>query len=271
MLHRSPFALPSLPVDLPSNFLFVFRHYLLFIVYNYYDWSRRCPNFDTVSSTLPCIRSLSQSSLKMISLVSLSSEFFSSSSRQRHRLNFYKLGFYKQLQLFHYKFRGVIECYLDWYFQLPFWYRWHSILYTGNSTCNSTTTAQEMKFSIKDFFSRIWSHLLKTSLMENFMFFAVHFPTKSNKQTAIVRGKYDRLWPNLPCFAGWWLFGSNMDHMPLRWHLFQLKLERVDESPGLSSCYQDIRDNHDNQLWLKKTAHCIFEGWLAHSHAGWRK
>ena len=43
-------------------------------------------------------------------------------------------------------------------------------------------TAQKMKFSIKDFFSkcdqirrklRIWSHLLKKSLMENFIFCAV--------------------------------------------------------------------------------------------------
>ena len=43
-------------------------------------------------------------------------------------------------------------------------------------------TAQEMKYSIKDFFSkcdqirnflRIWSHLLKKSLMENFIFCAV--------------------------------------------------------------------------------------------------
>ena len=41
------------------------------------------------------------------------------------------------------------------------------------------TTAQKMKFSIKDFFSKcdrirrkllIWSHLLKKSLMENFIF-----------------------------------------------------------------------------------------------------
>ena len=47
---------------------------------------------------------------------------------------------------------------------------------------NSTCTAQEMKFSIKDSFSkcdqicrklRVWSHLLKKSLMENFIFFAV--------------------------------------------------------------------------------------------------
>ena len=45
-----------------------------------------------------------------------------------------------------------------------------------------TRTAQKMKFSIKDFFSkcdqirsflRIWSHLLKKSFMENFIFCAV--------------------------------------------------------------------------------------------------
>ena len=43
-------------------------------------------------------------------------------------------------------------------------------------------TAQEMKFSIRDFFSKcdqignylwIWSHLLKKSLIENFIFCAV--------------------------------------------------------------------------------------------------
>ena len=43
-------------------------------------------------------------------------------------------------------------------------------------------TAQKMKFSMKDFFSkcdqirsflRIWSHLLKKYLMENFIFCAV--------------------------------------------------------------------------------------------------
>ena len=46
----------------------------------------------------------------------------------------------------------------------------------------ATYTAQKMEFSIKDFFSkcdqirsilRIWSHLLKKSLMENFIFCAV--------------------------------------------------------------------------------------------------
>ena len=48
--------------------------------------------------------------------------------------------------------------------------------------CCSLYTAQNMKFSIKDFFSkcdqirrklRVWSHLLGKSLMENFIFCAV--------------------------------------------------------------------------------------------------
>ena len=47
---------------------------------------------------------------------------------------------------------------------------------------DSEYTAQKMKFSMKDFFSkfdqirrklRIWSHLLKKSLMENIIFCAV--------------------------------------------------------------------------------------------------
>ena len=51
-------------------------------------------------------------------------------------------------------------------------------------------TAQKMKFSIKDFFSicdqirsflRIWSHLLKNSLMENFVFCAVLKQRKNYK------------------------------------------------------------------------------------------
>ena len=48
-------------------------------------------------------------------------------------------------------------------------------------------TAQKMKFSIKDFFSkfyqipsflRIWSHLLKKPLMINFIFCAVHMSSE---------------------------------------------------------------------------------------------
>ena len=49
-------------------------------------------------------------------------------------------------------------------------------VYSG--LCKTSNTAQKMKFSIKDFFSecdqirsflRIWSHLLKKSLMKNFI------------------------------------------------------------------------------------------------------
>ena len=53
-------------------------------------------------------------------------------------------------------------------------------------------TAQKMKFSIKDFFSkceqirrklRIWSHLLMKSLMEDFIFCAVRIHLFSSKRT----------------------------------------------------------------------------------------
>ena len=52
----------------------------------------------------------------------------------------------------------------------------------GAAKGNDVDTAQKMKFSIRDFFSkceqirsflRIWSHLLKKPLMENFIFCAV--------------------------------------------------------------------------------------------------
>ena len=54
-----------------------------------------------------------------------------------------------------------------------------------------------MKFSIKDFFSkcdqtrskmRIWSHLLKKYLMENFIFYAVYIAIKDREhlQAAVV-------------------------------------------------------------------------------------
>ena len=62
-------------------------------------------------------------------------------------------------------------------------------------------TAQKMKFSIKDFFGKcdqtrsflqIWSHLLKNSLMENFIFvqWDREFFAKGSQQEDIVnRGK----------------------------------------------------------------------------------
>ena len=59
------------------------------------------------------------------------------------------------------------------------------------------TTAQKMRFSIKDFFSkndqirrklRIWSHLLKKSLNENFIFCAV------DSEYSSLMFKWIRLW-----------------------------------------------------------------------------
>ena len=58
-------------------------------------------------------------------------------------------------------------------------------LYADNQN-HVSITAQKIKFSIKDFFSkcdqmrsflRIWFHLLKKSLMENFIFCAVYMST----------------------------------------------------------------------------------------------
>ena len=55
-----------------------------------------------------------------------------------------------------------------------------------------TITAQKKEFSIKNFFCkcdqvrrklRIWSHLLKKSLMENFIFCAVYLHSNNNLKT----------------------------------------------------------------------------------------
>ena len=63
----------------------------------------------------------------------------------------------------------------------------NGLIFIGNGTPSTAITTQKMKFSIKDFFSkceqihrklRIWSHFLKKSLMENFIFCAlnlIHF------------------------------------------------------------------------------------------------
>ena len=65
------------------------------------------------------------------------------------------------------------------YFKTPI----AAIHYINRNGFTSRTTAQIMKFSIKNFFSncdqirsflRVWSHLLKKSLMGNFIFYAVN-------------------------------------------------------------------------------------------------
>ena len=57
------------------------------------------------------------------------------------------------------------------------------------------TTAQKMKFSIQNFFSkcgqicrflRIWSHLLKKSLKENFIFCEMSITTTKSREFALM-------------------------------------------------------------------------------------
>ena len=64
-----------------------------------------------------------------------------------------------------------------------------------------TYTAQKMKFSVKDFFSKcrqilrklwIWSHLLKKSLMESFIFCAVLAFSNISIDTELVNKYVDK-------------------------------------------------------------------------------
>ena len=73
---------------------------------------------------------------------------------------------------------------LDSKFQSP-------IICSGYSTPGDVNTAQKMKFSIKNFFTncdqirrklRIWSYLVKKSLMENFIFCAVSENTEVSQK-----------------------------------------------------------------------------------------
>ena len=69
------------------------------------------------------------------------------------------------------------------------YHQWITLCWTINYLANNwCITAQKKKFSIKDFFSkcdqirsflRIWSHLMKKFLMENFIFCALYI--KNNK------------------------------------------------------------------------------------------
>ena len=71
-------------------------------------------------------------------------------------------------------------------------------------------TAQKLKFSFKDFFSkcdqirrklRIWSHLLRKSLMENFIFHAVTFTVDSRYLEYSTSWTY-RYLEEIPCSFG---------------------------------------------------------------------
>ena len=78
------------------------------------------------------------------------------------------------------------------------------------SSENIGHTAQKMKFSITDFsiFLRIWSHLLKKSLMENFIFCTVSSSTRSYAITNSYY--YFCLWFNsiFKMICSFWLMGN---------------------------------------------------------------
>ena len=68
------------------------------------------------------------------------------------------------------------------YVESSYLVRWKKLSYLMKTLNMAFCTAQKMKFSIKEFFSKfdqihsflqIWLHLLKKSLMENFIFCAV--------------------------------------------------------------------------------------------------
>ena len=74
---------------------------------------------------------------------------------------------------------------LNLYFVCIFKMAWNFLIIFCHADHN-INTAQKMKFSIKDFFSKcdqilrklwVWSHLLEKSLMENFIFSAVAIET----------------------------------------------------------------------------------------------
>ena len=74
----------------------------------------------------------------------------------------------------------------------------------------SIYTEQKMKFSIKDFFSKcdqihrtlqIWSHLLKKSLMESFIFFAVPIVAQERLQKFCDSKKTLKIYPSLKRFS----------------------------------------------------------------------
>ena len=91
-----------------------------------------------------------------------------------------------------YIFSRTFETFFFVYVQISTWR--DCVMSHSTQTMAWIITAQKMKFSIKDFFSkcdqirsflRIWSHLLKKSLIENFIFCAVNVRTLDVKQRAL--------------------------------------------------------------------------------------
>ena len=98
---------------------------------------------------------------------------------------------YKKIASYTYHAKGVINTHNS---LLDFEYFLQG--YTKGLFCKRHTTAQKMRFSIKDFFSkcdqirifmRIWPYLQKKSLIENFIFCAVIVSKIDLLETTILR------------------------------------------------------------------------------------
>ena len=119
-------------------------------------------------------------------------------------------------------------------------------------------TAQKLKFSIKDFLSkcdqirsflRIWSHLLKKSLMKNFIFCAVKHATLS-KMTLAVRLTISNVVQS--CFSA-----SNLICSRLRTSLNEANLDcfiqicincpETFENSDLEKMVDILKRSHDNR------------------------
>ena len=93
----------------------------------------------------------------------------------------------------------------DFYMYFWFYYLLRAIFLSKlfNLFKSKTFTAQKMKFFIKGFFSkcdqigsflRIWSHLLKKPLMENFIFCAMLRTIPENKSRPCLTEKYLKIY-----------------------------------------------------------------------------
>ena len=130
-------------------------------------------------------------------------------NRKKSNVHLILCNFIKRAaSLFHWKSRGYSK-----YLCLPLFSprRWVlRLLFVLVSDTQNAPTAQKMKFSIRDFFSKcdqihrtlqIWSHLLKKSLMESFIFFAVPTVAQERLQKFCDSKKTLKIYPSLKRFS----------------------------------------------------------------------
>ena len=98
-------------------------------------------------------------------------------------------------------------------------------------------TAQKMKFSIKDFFSkcdqirrklRIWSHLLKNSIIQNFIFRAVFPPHQFIPLDRLVTGCHSNSNLKFQAIPGYFSGKQNFSRLLMENSRLQSKLMRTE-------------------------------------------